>query len=91
MRHIVRAILIAPILFVASTALADEVEVIREADREVVRDRTRMDFNDAEIDGELVRPEGGYIPGTSRIRFDSLIELRQDFHDELGTSADSEI
>ncbi len=90
MSHTVRAILFSQIFLLPSFALAEKEEVIQEADREVVRSRTRMDFNDAEIDGELMGPEGGYIPGSGRIRFKSLIELRKDFNQELQTSVDSE-
>ena len=58
----------------------------READREVIRKQTRLDFNDATIDGELVRPEEDYIPGGGQVRFDNLIEFRRDFVQELETS-----
>lgn len=92
MSHILRAFLAAPLLLLPVLAPAEEgEEVIQEADREIVRSRTRMDFNDTRIDGELVGPDGSYLPGTGRARFKSLIELREDFHDELQTSADSDL
>jgi hypothetical protein len=78
----------------AGPALAEDVEgereVVREADREIVKRRTHLDFNDTEIDGQLIGPEEDYIPGQGRIRFRNLIELRQDFHRELQTSVDSD-
>lgn len=91
MGHVFRSILAAQILILPALAWAEDGEVIQEADREVVRSRTRMDFNDAQIDGDLVGPEGSYVPGSGRVRFKSLIELREDFHEELRTSADSDL
>lgn len=91
MNHVIRSILFSQILFLPGLALADEEgEVIREADREVVRKQTRLDFNDARIDGELTGPEGGYVPGSGRIRFRSLLELRQDFHEKHARTTESE-
>lgn len=91
MSHSIRSILVAQsLLLLPGLAGAEEDEVVREADREIVRKQTRLDFNESRIDGELTGPEGGYVPGTGRIRFKSLIELRQDFHQELQTSVDSD-
>lgn len=70
----------------AAGASRGDEEVRREADREVIEKRTRLDFSDAWIDGDLVRPEEGYVPGSGRIRFDNLIQLRKDFVQELETS-----
>lgn len=90
MNHVIRSIVFSQILVLPGLALADDEEVIREGDREVVRKQTRLDFNDARIDGELTGPEGGYVPGSGRIRFRSLIELRQDFHEKHARTTESE-
>ena len=94
MRRIVNTLVFAQALLAPGLALAEDVEeereVIREADREIVKRRTHLDFNDTEIDGQLIGPEEDYIPGQGRIRFRNLIELRQDFHRELQTSVDSD-
>ncbi|MFO7156606.1 MAG: hypothetical protein DIU72_008330 [Pseudomonadota bacterium] len=81
-------------LLVPAISLAEEEEeprVVEEPDREVVRKRTQMDFSDTRIDGRLIGPEEDYIPGTGRIRFRNLIEFRQDFHEEVRASLDSDV
>lgn len=62
--------------------------VVREADRVVVRKNTTVDFNDVRLDGELTRPEGGYVPGREATHFDSLLKPRQDFLPELEKSGE---
>jgi len=90
MRRIVTGLALA--LLVPATSFAEEEErVVKEADREIVRKRTHMDFSDSRIDGQLIGPEEDYIPGSGRIRFRNLIELREDFHQELQSSLDSDV
>lgn len=76
----------------APGALAAEREegvAVEQPNRKVVREKTVLDFNDSLIDGELVKPEEGYVPGSGRIRFDSLIEFRTDFSEKFETEATS--
>jgi len=63
-------------------------KVIREADRVVVRKNTTVDFNDVRLDGELTRPEGGYVPGREATHFDNLLKPRKDFLPELEKSGE---
>ncbi|HLV61568.1 MAG TPA: hypothetical protein VKY51_09235 [Fredinandcohnia sp.] len=91
MRHVLTTVLVALVLGPAGTAGAEEVETVREPDREIVRSQTRVDFDGSEVDGELHRPDGGYIPGIAPFRFRNLIELRRDFTEELRTSADKDL
>ncbi|HWV38720.1 MAG TPA: hypothetical protein VN033_09630 [Vulgatibacter sp.] len=63
-------------------------KVIREADKVVVRKKTTVNFNDVRLEGELTGPDGGYVPGREATEFDSLLEPRKDFLQELEKSAE---
>ncbi|WP_157370407.1 hypothetical protein [Vulgatibacter incomptus] len=71
----------------ALPAKADE-KVIHEADRVVVKRSTAVNFNDAQVEGDLVKPENDFVPGRDGAKFDNLIKLRKDFSRELDKSAD---
>lgn len=62
--------------------------VIREEDRVVVKKTTNVDFNDVELEGELINPEGGYVRSRPQSHFESLIKMRKDFNKELEESVD---
>ena len=68
-----------------TTALANETEPII-----VYQQRTEIDFESVDIEGELVKPEG--ILTTERVTatFNPMIRLRLDWDDEI-TSSVSEI
>lgn len=66
----------------------EELITIREPDREVVRSTTKVDFNEFQLEGELTRPQGGYVPSREQSQFDSLLKPRQDFLPELERSAE---
>jgi hypothetical protein len=63
--------------------------VVREADKIVVRKRTVIDFDDVNVEGELIRPEGSYLLNRRGTRFPSLLKLRDNFNPELQKSADN--
>ncbi|HEY0840426.1 MAG TPA: hypothetical protein VGD74_09600 [Vulgatibacter sp.] len=67
---------------------AAEPKIVQEPDREVVRKKTTVDFNDVRLDGELTKPEGGYVPGREETHFDNLLKPRKDFLQELEKSAE---
>ena len=84
-----RVVLVA---LLSLSAVAEEkpgVKVIQEPDKVVVRKRTVIDFNDVTVEGELTKPEGSYVLNRNRIRFQSLIRLRDNFNPELQKSADN--
>lgn len=62
--------------------------VVQEADRTVYRQRTVIDFTDVTLEGELKKPEGTVMMHRGRTQFDSLIQLRGDFQQELERSVD---
>ncbi len=71
-----------------SSVLAEET-VVREADKTIVRKKTSIRFSDANLEGELAKPEGSYFVSKRKTRFQSLIKTRENFNPELQKSADS--
>lgn len=80
--------MVAGVVLMAGSALAQTERVIQQEDRVVVRKKTVIDFTDVTVDGELTRPEGSYVLNKKKTRFDSLIKIRQDFVPELQKSVD---
>ena len=52
-------------------------------------ERTEIDFEAIDIDGELVRPQGALLIERGSVRFNPLIELRLDFNEEMNRSVNS--
>jgi len=71
--------------FAASSLFAQKV--IQGKDRYAFKKKTVIDFEDSTVEGELVRPEGGYIMSRGRAQFNSLIRYRQSFVKEMLRSA----
>ena len=46
----------------------------------------RIDFEDLEIEGQLVKPQGALLIDRKRATFNPLIKLRTDFNPEISTS-----
>jgi hypothetical protein len=67
----------------------NEVKVVQQPDKVIVRKRTVVDFGDVTVQGELIKPEGSYVLNRNKTRFESLIQLRDNFDAELRTSADN--
>ena len=47
----------------------------------VYKQRTEIDFEGVEVDGELVKPQGALLLDRKRAQFNSMIKLRTDFDD----------
>lgn len=65
------------ISFAFSQESNDEVRYERE---------TQIDFEDLEIEGQLVKPQGALLLDRKRASFNPLIKLRTDFNPEISTS-----
>ena len=48
------------------------------------------DFNDMLIDGEFQRPEGMFATERGQARFDTLLNLRRSFIDEIEEAANED-
>lgn len=47
----------------------------------IYKQKTEIDFEGVEIDGELVKPQGTLLLDRKRAQFNSMIKLRTDFDD----------
>lgn len=52
-----------------------------------VRSSTKIDFNEAAIDGRLKAPDGFFLQGRKAQDMQNLLKLRSDFRKELSGSA----
>ena len=52
----------------------------------VYKQRTEIDFEGVEVQGQLVRPQGALVLDRRRAHFNPLIKLRTDFDDEINRS-----
>ena len=86
-----RAGVTALVMVMAGSALAqqDQVKVVQEEDKVVVRKKTTIDFTDMAVEGELTKPEGSYVLNRKKTDFQSLIRVRDNFNPELQKSVDN--
>ena len=66
----------------SSSVLADEPE----EPRVIYKEKTEIDFEGVEVQGELVKPQGSLILDRQRARFNSMVWIRPDFDDEMDKS-----
>lgn len=52
-------------------------------------ERTEIDFEALDIDGEMVKPQGALLMERSVANFNPLIELRMDFNLEMSQSVNN--
>ena len=74
------------ILFVLSGSAYANDE--KEKPRVVYKQKTEIDFEGVEIDGELVKPQGALLLDRKRAQFNSMIKLRTDFDDLMEDSVE---
>ena len=77
--------LLLAILLFAPAHAGDEEEESRDV---VYKQRTEIDFEGVEIQGQLVKPQGALVLDRKRASFNPLIKLRTDFDDEMNKSVD---
>ena len=68
-----------------SLAYADDP---KEEPKVVYKQRTEIDFEGVEIEGELVKPQGSLVLDRRHAKFNPMIKLRTDFDDEMDKSVD---
>ncbi len=68
----------------STNALADEPK--QEEPQIVYKQKTEIDFEGLEIDGELVKPQGSLLLERQGAKFNPMIKLRTDFDDEMEKS-----
>ena len=71
------------IFLLSGVAYADDK---KEEPKVVYKQRTEIDFEGVEIDGELVKPQGSLLLERKHAKFNPMIKLRTDFDDEMEQS-----
>ena len=66
-------------LFMLTAQADDEPKV-------VYKDKTEIDFEALELEGELVKPQGALVLERKKANFNPLIKLRKDFTLEINQS-----
>ena len=52
----------------------------------IYKQRTEIDFEGVDVEGQLVKPQGSLILDRQTARFNPLIKLRTDFNPEMSMS-----
>ena len=72
------------LLAFSNVSLAEEPE--EETPTVIYKEETEIDFEDLEIDGKIIKPEGDIIIERTESTFNPLIKLRMDFNPEMDQS-----
>ncbi len=75
-------LLISNLLFAGSNKLVE----LKEQTNYVATDKTEIDFEGLEIEGELVKPQGALIQERTGTKFNPLVKLKTDFTYEIKNS-----
>ena len=74
-------------LLLSILLLAMSLPALAQDDRSVTyKERTEIDFEALDIEGEMVKPQGSLVMDRSRASFNPLIRLRTDFNVEMSNS-----
>jgi len=84
-KMVMGSMIVAATLYTGA-ALADDDK--KEEPKVVYKQRTEIDFEGVEVQGELVRPQGALLLQRRSAHFNPLIKLRTDFDDEMDKSVD---
>lgn len=76
MKYLFITLLLAP-----AVSHADDSN--KEEPRVVYKQKTEIDFEGVEIEGELVKPQGALLLDRKRASFNSMVWIRTDFDDEM--------
>jgi hypothetical protein len=75
------------LLLLMATAMADEpVERDSEGRQIIYKQKTEIDFEGLDIEGELIKPQGALLLERKKASFNPLIKLRRDFNVEMSES-----
>jgi len=72
--------IIFSLLAPATTQAQDKTDKSREV---IYKQRTEIDFDSVDVNGELIKPAGALVISRKRAQFNPLIKLRQDFNPEI--------
>jgi len=81
-RSILPVLAVAVLAGLSTSALAQD-----DSGRQVkYKERTEIDFDGVDVSGELVKPAGSLLIDRKKAQFNPLIELRENFNDEMRES-----
>jgi hypothetical protein len=81
-------IAIVTLLAVSAPAFAQD-DVDAESGRKIkYKERTEIDFEGVDVNGELVKPSGALLMDVKRSQFNPLIRFRENFDKEMKDSLD---
>ena len=76
-------VLITLLLFSIQVFAKPKIKIIKGKDKIIYKKNTIINFNERIVDGELIKPKGGFIQSRGRAKFNSLIKYRKDFVDNM--------
>ena len=74
------------LVILSTNALADDPQPQEQEVKIVYKEKTEIDFEGLEIEGELIKPQGALLLDRRSATFNPLIKLRRDFDDEMDKS-----
>ena len=72
------------IFLLSSVAYAND----EEEPKVVYKQKTEIDFESVEVQGELVKPQGSLVLERKRAQFNSMVWIRSDFDNEMDKSVE---
>ena len=73
------------LLLLSGVAYADEG---KDEPKVIYKEKTEIDFEGVEVQGELVKPQGSLLLERKHAKFNPMIKLRTDFDDLMDESVD---
>ena len=80
--------LVAVLFLLLSLSFLSAQETDEEGRLIKYREKTVIDFEDVMLEGQIKKPSGSFLMDRSKTKFNSLINLKQDFNKELVRSVD---
>lgn len=74
------------LVLLAGPAFAEDPKSEETEPKVIYKERTEIDFEGLEIEGELIKPQGALLLERQRASFNPLIKLRTDFDKEMDDS-----
>lgn len=72
----------------AGSALAQDAETDDSGRKVTYKQKTEIDFEGLDVNGELVKPSSALVLDRKKANFNPLIKIRQDFNPEMEQSID---
>ena len=77
---------ILSVLLTSSIAFAQSDEISRKPASVTYEKQTKIDFEDRDVDGEFMTPDGQSVSADKNLHFDSMLDPKDNFKKELKRS-----